>query len=97
MWQDPFGRGDGHCGVRAWLRRLCHHPGRTLARIRASFQREAEHSEAELLETVCGVELLILDDLGMEKPTAWARERLTYVVNQRYAANLATVVSTNLG
>lgn len=70
--------------------------GELLLAIRASFQRETEHSEADLLETVCGVDLLILDDLGMEKPTPWARERLAYVVNQRYAANLATVITTNL-
>jgi len=70
--------------------------GELLLAIRASFQQEAEYSEAELLETVCGVDLLILDDLGMEKPTAWARERLAYVVNQRYAVNLATIVTTNL-
>ena len=70
--------------------------GELLLSIRSSYQREVERSEAELLEHVCTVELLVLDDLGIEKPTEWAKERLAYIVNRRYSQQRATLVTTNL-
>ena len=41
-------------------------------------------------------ELMVLDDLGREKPTEWVQETLYLVVNARYEACLATSVTTNL-
>jgi DNA replication protein DnaC len=38
--------------------------------------------------------LLILDDLGTESATAWAREKLYQLFNYRYSARLATVITT---
>lgn len=39
--------------------------------------------------------LLVLDDLGTEKPTAWATERLDTIINHRYANHLPLMVTTN--
>lgn len=39
--------------------------------------------------------LLILDDLGREKPTEWVTDRLYVLVNHRYNAILPTIVTTN--
>jgi DNA replication protein DnaC len=39
--------------------------------------------------------VLILDDLGTESATPWAREKLYQVFNYRYNAQLATVITTN--
>lgn len=41
------------------------------------------------------VPLLVLDDLGAEKPSEWAQERVYTVVNRRDAEGLSTVVTTN--
>ena len=41
-------------------------------------------------------DLLILDDLGVEKPTEWAIDRLDTLVNHRWLENKATVFTTNL-
>ncbi len=71
--------------------------GALLMDIRAGYQGLGDDSEQKLVHRVCTVELLILDDLGVEKPSEWARERLAYIINQRYAAQLATIVTTNLG
>lgn len=38
--------------------------------------------------------LLILDDLGTESATPWAREKLYQVFNYRYSARLPTVITT---
>jgi DNA replication protein DnaC len=42
-------------------------------------------------------ELLVLDDLGAEKATEWARERLFVLVNHRYRRNLPTIYTSNIG
>jgi DNA replication protein DnaC len=39
--------------------------------------------------------LVVLDDLGREKPTEWVTDRLYVLVNRRYNAKLPTVVTTN--
>ena len=39
--------------------------------------------------------LLILDDLGTENATPWAREKLYQIINHRYNEGLPTVITTN--
>jgi DNA replication protein DnaC len=38
----------------------------------------------EWMEAVKNADLLVLDDLGSEKPTDWVRERIFVIVNHRY-------------
>jgi DNA replication protein DnaC len=37
--------------------------------------------------------VLILDDLSMENFSSWARERLHQILNYRYSARMATVIT----
>ena len=39
--------------------------------------------------------LLVLDDLGTESATPWAREKLFQLLNYRYSASLPTVITTS--
>lgn len=39
--------------------------------------------------------LLVLDDLGAEKPSEWVREQLYVIINRRYENMLPTIVTTN--
>lgn len=41
------------------------------------------------------VRVLILDDLGVEKPSDWVRERMYVLLNARYEAMLPTIVTSN--
>jgi len=38
--------------------------------------------------------ILIMDDFGVETATAWAREKLYQIINYRYNARLATLITT---
>jgi len=49
-----------------------------------------------LLEQAKNCHLLILDDLGAHKPTAWAEAKLDEIVDYRYINRRATVVTSNL-
>jgi len=38
---------------------------------------------------------VILDDLGVEKPTDWVREQIYKLINERYMKGLPTLITTN--
>lgn len=50
---------------------------------------------AKLMEDLAKADLLILDDLGTEIPTEWTVERLYLIINQRYNAEKALIVTSN--
>lgn len=58
-------------------------------------ERADEENFASRFEEVRTAPLLILDDLGIESPTAWAVEKLYQILNYRYNAQLPTVITTN--
>lgn len=47
------------------------------------------------LPTLATAPLLVLDDLGREKPSEWVTDRLYVLVNRRYNNLLPTIVTTN--
>jgi DNA replication protein DnaC len=38
----------------------------------------------------------VLDDLGTENATPWAREKLYQIINHRYSEQMPTVITTNV-
>ena len=67
-----------------------------LARMRSSFNSEEmgilEERNSQYSNTA---ELLMLDDLGAEKPSEWVREQLYRLIDERYGVNRPLIVSTN--
>ncbi len=51
----------------------------------------------EWMEHVKNADLLVLDDLGSERPTEWVQERVFVVVNHRYREELPTIFTSNIG
>jgi DNA replication protein DnaC len=70
-----------------------------LSDIRTTYQtRDATApAEAEMVGALKTVEVLALDDIGAERCTGWAQERLFEVLNHRYNERRATILTTNLG
>lgn len=64
-----------------------------LDRLRATYRPESTATYDQLFQGVKSAPLLILDDLGTESATDWAREKLYQILNHRYAAKLATVIT----
>ncbi|MFZ1385827.1 MAG: ATP-binding protein, partial [Thiolinea sp.] len=67
-----------------------------LDHLRAAFGPNSETSFDERFETVRTAPLLILDDLGSQSATPWAKEKLFQILNYRYVTRLPTVITTNL-
>jgi len=47
-------------------------------------------------EEIRNIRFLVLDDLGTQNATSWAREKLYQIINYRYIKKMPTVVTTNL-
>ncbi len=67
-----------------------------LDHLRYTFGPQSDVSYDELFEGVRTVPLLVLDDLGAHATTSWAQEKLYQIINYRYNAQLATVVTMNI-
>ena len=64
-----------------------------LDHLRATFAPDNPVSYDELFDQVRGVPVLVLDDLGTQSATPWAREKLLQVFNHRFNAALPTVIT----
>jgi DNA replication protein DnaC len=65
-----------------------------LDHLRATFSPSSTVSYDRLFDEVRTSKLLILDDLGTQSATPWAREKLYQLLNYRYSAELPTVITT---
>ena len=99
----PPGIGKTHIAV-SILRRLVeqkHVQGlfydvRDLLRvIRSTYNPVVRTAEMDILRPVMTAELLVLDDLGAEKPSEWVEETMNLIVNTRYNERRPTIFTTN--
>jgi DNA replication protein DnaC len=65
-----------------------------LDHLRSTFSPDSKISYDQLFERVKATPLLVLDDFGEQTATSWAQEKLYQVINYRYNARLATVLTT---
>lgn len=63
--------------------------------LRTTFGPNSESTYDERFNAFRGADLLILDDLGTESATPWAREKLFQIINHRYIERAPLVVTTN--
>ena len=64
-------------------------------RIQSTFDPSSPESKHQVLDPVTESEVLVLDELGAQKPSAWVREILYLVINARYTRRLPTIFTTN--
>jgi DNA replication protein DnaC len=67
-----------------------------LDHLRSTFRPDSPVTYDQLFEEVKNAPLLILDDFGEQSTTPWVQEKLYQVINYRYNAQLATVITTRL-
>lgn len=67
-----------------------------LDELRSTYDRRADLTEMDLLDTARCVPVLVLDDLGAHNYTDWARNRLYSIINYRMNEQLPTIITTNL-
>jgi len=78
----------GHGGLFCDYREL-------LKEIQASYNPASESTEMSVLEPVRTAEILVMDDLGASKPSAWVLDIIGLVLNTRYNERRVTLLTTN--
>ena len=68
-----------------------------LDRIRRTYSRYEQDDESAVLEVYKTVPLLIVDDIGKERPTEWTLATIYSVIDGRYERAMPTIVTTNYG
>ena len=64
--------------------------------IKATWDKNYDMSEHQLLNDLSKTEVLIIDDFGTEEPKSWIMERFYQIINNRYISNLITIFTSNM-
>lgn len=99
----PCGTGKTHLAVAIARHVLEHQPMSVLFQVvpdlldqlRATFDPANGVAYDDRFEQIRDVGLLVLDDLGTENTTPWAREKLYQIINHRYNDRSPTVITSN--
>ena len=66
-----------------------------LSNIRSSYERAFPEDAEDAMRRCFLAELLMLDDLGAEKPSDWVREKLFELIDDRYSVGRLLIIATN--
>jgi DNA replication protein DnaC len=66
-----------------------------LKQIQNSYNPSSQTTELELLRPVFETEVVVLDDLGAQKPSEWVWDTVSFILNSRYNGKQPTLITTN--
>lgn len=67
-----------------------------LSNIKSAYNKEGDcESERAIVQKYQCAPLIILDDLGAEKPSEWTQERLFEIIDYRYSEEKPIIITTN--
>jgi DNA replication protein DnaC len=63
--------------------------------IQSTYTPDSSLTESEVLSPVLQKEVLVLDELGAKRTTAWVEETIFYIINSRYNNKKLTIFTSN--
>lgn len=103
LFLGPCGVGKTHLAV-ATIQELIHKKEvacyfcdfRELIRnIQGSYSADSALTEMDILSPIFQSEVLVLDELGAKRTTAWVEETVFYIINNRYNNKRLTIFTSN--
>lgn len=103
LYTGSIGVGKTHLAV-GTLRALIEERGATglfcdyrelLKQIQHSYNPQVNSTELDILKPVFDAEVLVLDELGAQKPTDWVWDTVALVLNTRYNEKRTTIITSN--
>ena len=67
-----------------------------LNKIKDTYRRYGSEGEVEIINSLKNASLLVLDDLGAENSTDWAKEKIYEIIDSRYRDKKPVIITTNL-
>lgn len=67
-----------------------------LSKIKETYKKYGNEGEIEVINSLKNASLLILDDLGAENSTDWAKEKIYEIIDSRYRDKKPIIITTNL-
>ena len=64
-------------------------------KIQSTFDPSSAESKHMVLDPIIRADVLVLDELGAQKPTEWVMDTLYLIINSRYLERLPTIFTTN--
>jgi DNA replication protein DnaC len=103
LFTGAIGAGKTHLAVSV-LQRLIQERGvkglfcdyrELLKNIQNSYNPQVNTTELEILRPIFAAEVLVLDDLGAQKPNEWVSDTVALIVSSRYNDRQTTIITTN--
>ena len=66
-----------------------------LREIQGTWNSDSQTSELEIMRPVIDAKVLVLDELGANKPTIWVRDTVAHIINCRYNERKITIFTSN--
>lgn len=66
-----------------------------LKEIKNTYNQDSKYTESQLIESINNVDVLIIDDIGVEKLTSWVNEMLFSIFDNRMKYKKITIFTSN--
>ncbi len=63
--------------------------------IQSTYSPDSELTEVDVLSPIFRTDVLVLDELGAKRTTAWVEETIFYIINNRYNNKKLTIFTSN--
>lgn len=66
-----------------------------LEEIKQTYNKDSKYNEFDLINSYRNINILVIDDIGVERQTSWVNDKLYSILNYRLENNKVTIFTSN--